>query len=590
VVLQNLDLAYGDEISRPRKKQITRENFCHYGKLLIEIICSIAWNKKAYLKNVTFEGFENVETWLAQGQGGFFLSAHLGNWELAVGSVAAAGVPLDIVVKRSPNPRIEALQQWYRKNMGVGVFVETGTAKDILRSLSKGRWVAFINDQFMGPPIGLPVTFYGKLAGTAVALALLTEKKNVPVIPAYCYRDAHGRLFTRFEKAIEWTHLSDDKITRLYQKTQVFNDILERIVRQHPEQWLWLHRRWKRYSGNPRWELPDNFTLAIFIFLALVFGTANLRAEEPTLIPIPPDPAFVVPKFKLPADPDAKVPAKIAVPLPVTITSPELKNVFKSKKSISKEEGPILVTGRENEPFGVLDPQTIGFEEGERQEIELTFLALTAGRAVLEVRPGALVQGRTALHFWGNVLSSKLVDALYHVDNTIESVVDRQALIPYKFLLHMVETNQKKETRVVFDHVKKKAFYWSKRLSQRWGDETKDRSDDLTPGSRDMFSALYYARTLDYEVNKKASIAVFENGKNYNIELTPVAIELVRSRVGIFQCFKIKVTINLGNVLASAGEMFLWLSADSKKYVVKFDAKLKIGSLKGNLVAIRDHT
>ena len=125
-----------------------------------------------------------------------------------------------------------------------------------------------------------------------------------------------------------------------------------------------------------------------------------------------------------------------------------------------------------------------------------------------------MFEGRPTLWLWGNVLSSRVVDAIYHVDNTIESYINLEGLVPYKYLLHMVESKQLKETRVAFGQGDDKAFFWSKRVSQRWGNETTDRTDSLTGGARDMFSALYYSRTLDYTLGKPEKFVVYENGRN----------------------------------------------------------------------------
>jgi hypothetical protein len=222
--------------------------------------------------------------------------------------------------------------------------------------------------------------------------------------------------------------------------------------------------------------------------------------------------------------------------------------------------------------------------------IDLTWLALPAGKGVLEVREGPTFQGRPTYHLWGNVLSSKMVDTIYHVDNTIESFVDHQGFVPYKFLLSMLETAQKKETRVAFDHPQAKAHYWSKRISEKWGNQNLDRTDQIIPLTRDMFSGLYYARFLNYELNKKHNFWLYENGQNMSVEVTPIGKEIVNSGVGVFQCWKIKVDVRLDNVLRPTGDLFMWLSDDSKKYLVKFDAKVKIGSLLGRLVSIKERS
>jgi hypothetical protein len=229
----------------------------------------------------------------------------------------------------------------------------------------------------------------------------------------------------------------------------------------------------------------------------------------------------------------------------------------------------------------------IPFSVGERLEMDLNWMALPAGRATIEVRSAPSNNGKASMELWGNVLSSKLADAIYHIDNTIESLIDAETLLPFKFLLHMSETHQKKETRVVFDHDAGKAYYWSKRLSERWGNEDQDRVDEFTPGSFDMWSALYHARLLNYTLNQKQSFRVYENRQLLDVELTTVANEFMNTKVGAFQCWKILVNIKLNNILRPTGDIFLWLSDDFKKYPVKFDAKIKIGSLYGNLVSIQ---
>jgi hypothetical protein len=359
---------------------------------------------------------------------------------------------------------------------------------------------------------------------------------------------------------------SSDRATRLYRRTQWFNDVLESQIRAHPDQWIWLHRRWKSFRGSPRWVLKQAVAPLLLAFLFQACSGSKPTAT-PTGIEIPPDPVISIPQFDTTDDTELSQ-VKVEPPKPKT----------SKKKVVPKTEISL----------GIVPVDKVPFEVGERLVIELTWLALPAGKGVLEVRPGPSIKGRPTFHLWGNVLSSKMVDTIYHVDNTIESFIDQSGFIPYKFLLSMFETAQKKETRVVFDHPNSKAFYWSKRLSQRWGDQEVDKSDSIVPQSRDMFSALYYVRALNYELNKKQSFWIYENGQNLSVELTPVAKEVVNSGAGVFQCWKIKVDVKLNGVLRPTGDLYMWLSDDSKKYLVKFDAKIKIGSLLGRLVSIKE--
>lgn len=254
-VIENLTTTFGAQYSKREIWALAARNYRHYGRSLIEMVESVTWTREDYRARTIVEGLENCEKFYHNGKGGFFLTLHLGNWEVMIGSGASAGIPVDVVVKYARSAFFEHLLSWYRDRLGVNVFLESGTAKDILRSISKGRFVGFILDQFMGPPIGLNVSFFGRPAGTTVSLALLADKTGAPVCPGYSYRDANGVVHIVIEPALTYPELSADRNERLYQLTQLYNDVLERIVRKYPEQWLWLHRRWKPFVGESKWVL-----------------------------------------------------------------------------------------------------------------------------------------------------------------------------------------------------------------------------------------------------------------------------------------------------------------------------------------------
>lgn len=571
VVIDNLTIAFGREKSAAEIKKIAQKNYTHYAQILLEWIESLTWTSEDF-KTKTVLFWEPIQKQMALNQGGILLTSHLGNWEFAIQSASAHGMPCDIIVKRQQNRVAQTFLDWFRTRFGAQAIFETRTVREIFESLANKRFIVFVVDQFMGPPIGLPVTFFGREAGTAAGLALITEKSKNPLFTAYSYRGRNGKIYIHIEKLEEPIYHADTREGRLYQKTQWYNDVLEGQVRRFPEQWLWLHKRWKPYRGQSRWELKSALML-FFISLLLQSCAFQKNSATPTGIALPPDPTIAIPNYgqvdstEIKADPPA--------------TKKPKKTDFKNSSGNKKKEPKAT--------FSVVPVEKVPFELGERMVFDLTWLALPAGKGVLEVREGPEIQGRSTFHLWGNVTSSKMVDAIYHVDNTIESFIDRSGFIPYKFLLSMFETAQKKETRVVFDHPNEKAFYWSQRISEKWGNQDIDRTDAVQPQSRDMFSALYYARALSYDLNKLQQFWIYENGQNLSIDLLPVAREIVTSGAGVFQCWKIKVDVKLNNVLRPTGDLFMWLSDDSKKYLVRFDAKVKIGSLLGRLVSIKEN-
>ncbi len=593
IVESNLQLAFNSEKTEDEIQALALLNYQHYGRTLFEILRSITWSRAQYLKKTFLKGEEHLKLLALENRGGVILATHLGSWELAASTVAVHGLALDIVVKQSKSAMGQKFLDWYRNRFGVGVFFETQTVKEIFRSINSGRFTVFILDQFMGPPIGVPVSFFGREAGTAAGLALFCEKRDIPVFPAYNYRDLQGRICTVIEPQVEYGNLSEDRDTRIYQRTQIYNDVMEKMIRQHPEQWLWLHRRWKEFTGTSRWVPKTNSLKLVFIPMLFFLAACSSQPSSPTGIVLPPDPQISAPIFQsaLPSDIEDEMLNQSPVIVPKAKTPIKKQKAQVTERSLPKRKEPPETTLAldKSSAFHVIPSDKIPFEVGERVEMDLRWLAIPAGKAILEVREGPVMNGRPTFQLWGNVLSSKIVDAIYHVENTAESFVDRQALLPYKFLLHMVESKQNKETRVSFDHANGKAFYWAKRISERWGNLDVDRVDTLVPQAKDLWSAIYYARYLNYKLNEKQMFVVYENGQNWNVELTPVANELVTSRVGAFQCWKILVKVSLNNVLKPMGDVYMWLSDDSKKHLVKFDAKIKIGSLYGVLSSIREH-
>ncbi len=577
LVLENLGLAY-PACSPEELDALALENYRHYGKMLVDFLLSLTWTAEDYRRQVPIDGLEEAKRLVEQGKGCFFLTFHLGSWELSLGAAAAHGLPIQVVVKRAKSPLGEKLLQWYRGKVQAQVLVESGSHHQILQAVSQGNTVAYLLDQFMGPPIGLPVTFFGREAGTAASLALLLERREVPVLVGYIYRQPDGSTRIRIHPPFVFANLSEDRQTRFYQRTQQLNDAMERIIRKYPEQWLWLHRRWKPYRGEPRWKPATQ--LSGLLAALLLWGCASAGPEQ-TGIQLPPDPKISVPEVSVVSG----TPAATAHAESLGIVEPKKPEKKKSKKKKAEKTPPPAPPAAK---YVMVEHPRLPFEVGERMEIELNWMALPAGRVVLEVRKGEPINGRETLHLWGNLLSSKLVDAIYHVDNTVESIIDAKGAVPYKFLLHMVESSQKKETRVAFDHLNEKAFYWSKRLSQKWGDETLDLTDKLVPGAKDMYSGVYALRMQEYELNKPVRIPVYEKSKNLEVIITPVANELVNSKVGVFQCWKLSVQVSLNNNLQQTGESYMWLSDDSKRYLVKFDAKVKIGSLRGALVEVKE--
>ncbi len=574
----NLAAAYPN-LSLAERQAMILKSFHHHGHFAVEAIEAISWTLNDFKTKIEMRNLEVFQRVRDNGKGGVLLGSHLGNWELGILAMAAQGIPFDVVAKGFRVKAMQNFMTWFRTRTGARVFSETVPPTEFWKAFSQGRVVCFVLDQFMGPPIGIPVKFFGQSAGTAAGLALITERNEVPVIPVRSFRDEKGNLGLEFSEPLTFENLPEKRSDRIYHRTQAYNDAIEKNIRVDPSQWTWIHRRWKAFNGKPRWVT----NAALFFAISVLASCASSVVVTETGIALPPDPQIAVPQvidFSAKKDEQIEL-GVLAKPTPV----PSLE---KKKKADKKSTKQVIPAADAPAAIKAKSYDRVPFEIGERQVLEGSWMGLPAGQATLEVRKGPEIGGRKTILLWGNALSSRLVDTVLHVDNTMESYVDAEGLFPYKFLLHMVETFQNKETRVSFDHTKGKAYYWAKRISQKMGNQDIDRTDVIVPLTQDMWSALFFVRLQDYELNKKFTIPVYENDKNMVAEFIPVANELVRTKAGVFQTWKILMELKLNSVLRPSGAMYMWVSDDSKRYLVKFDIKLNLGSLAGELVSVRE--
>jgi KDO2-lipid IV(A) lauroyltransferase len=250
VIDENLKIAF-PEWDAKKRNQVGRTSVYQMGWGFFEILMVPFLTRKWLEEEVVFEGEENYRAALAKGKGVLVMSLHLGNGDLGSSAVVMKGYPLTIITKIFKNPFLNDL--WFEFRSGQGVkYIDahgTSTSFDILKTLKRQEGVVFVVDQFMGRPFAVVTTFFGRETGTAYGLALFALKTKAPVVPIYAYRDSQYRMHVVFEAEIPVMDLAvDDKNTAMVAITQRFNDKIESIVRKHPEQWMWVHRRWKDYE------------------------------------------------------------------------------------------------------------------------------------------------------------------------------------------------------------------------------------------------------------------------------------------------------------------------------------------------------
>lgn len=249
---RNLELAFPEK-SKKERKRILRGVYFSLGRLLAEIPKFPTYTRENAHKIATYEGIECFERAEARGKGVLFLTAHLGGWEIGSFVHALHGHPLHVVMRRLDNPLLDRLTRWLRTMHGNQLINKDEFARGVLSALRKGSTVGVLMDTNMTPPEGVFVPFFGIPACTTTSVARLAQKTGAAVVPAFTIWDKEiGRYRVHFEPAVETTVTGDDAADALV-NTARYTKVIEDFIRRYPDQWLWVHRRWKT---RPEGEAP----------------------------------------------------------------------------------------------------------------------------------------------------------------------------------------------------------------------------------------------------------------------------------------------------------------------------------------------
>lgn len=259
------------------------------------------------------------------------------------------------------------------------------------------------------------------------------------------------------------------------------------------------------------------------------------------------------------------------------------KAVAKKKKSKAKKQ-PRL---EDSENFDGRRPLVDPFREGEKIVLGVSYFGVEAGTFTLEVAPMVHVNGRKSYHFKYHVKSSPLFAMFYTADDISETFVDYQNLLPYSYEVHVNESKQVRETKVFFDHKKKKATMWDKKKRKGKALEERKLNWNLLPYSQNVFSVPYYLRTFTFKVGKKLKVRVGHEGKNIIMTAEVLRKEKLYTDIGVFDTFVIKPSFDVEGKFKPTGENLLWLTADDRKFIVRLESKIKIGTIVGKIKKLK---
>jgi KDO2-lipid IV(A) lauroyltransferase len=251
VGLRNLKLAF-PQLSARERRRLLRGEFISLGRQLAEVCLFPRYTRENVSQVVVYQGFENFERAYARGKGVLFLTGHVGAWELSAFAHSLHGHPLSIVMRSLDNPLVDGLLQRYRTMHGNRTVDKDDFVRGLLSAMRAGETVGILMDTNMTPPQGVFVDFFGIPACTASGLARIALRTDAAVVPGFTVWDSKLRKYVlHFLPPVELVRTEDNEAD-IVANTAKFTRVIEDVVRQYPDQWLWVHRRWKtRPPGEP---------------------------------------------------------------------------------------------------------------------------------------------------------------------------------------------------------------------------------------------------------------------------------------------------------------------------------------------------
>lgn len=254
---QHLKMAYPSNKTPEEIRHILKGVFEHFAMILVEIL---SFPRKIRLYNydkyLEIKGRELIDDGLKKGNGVILISAHFGNWELCGYMMSMMGYQLISVARFMPNPLIDSLLNYSRRYQGQKIIYKENALKDMMRTLKDNKILGMIVDQDARKS-GIFVDFMGIKSSTIPSPALLHLRFNSPIILFTCCRSKANKFrytlsFERCsiplitsDKEVEQTRLRPSQSDFVGQVTQSYTYQIENAIHKHPEQWMWLHRRWK---------------------------------------------------------------------------------------------------------------------------------------------------------------------------------------------------------------------------------------------------------------------------------------------------------------------------------------------------------
>ncbi len=240
----NLDLAYEDSLNEKEKREIIKKVYENLLFNLADFVKNQGISKEKLLSKVKFENAEIIENAKKSGKPIILMTAHYGNWELLSLAIAAKFGSLSVVGRPLDSKVMNKILERNRKQFDIEVIPKKGAMRPLIKALKDRRLVGLLVDQNTSDKDGVLIDFFGKKARHTPSVAILAKRLNAVIIPTFIQTYDHKNYIISFYTPLKIND-SGNREEDILENVQAQADITEQVIRQKPDEWFWLHRRWK---------------------------------------------------------------------------------------------------------------------------------------------------------------------------------------------------------------------------------------------------------------------------------------------------------------------------------------------------------
>ena len=240
MAIENVSACLGVEAGEATR--IAKASWVRFGPMFLEVM-RFPILKPRFLEIAELEGAEYLREGLALGRGVVIATAHSGNWELMGGAFASAGFPVVGVAKRQSSAGMDRFINEYRTLVGMHVTYRSGV-REVFRMIDEGWIIGLISDQDPSLRDGVIIDFFGQPTNAFTGAAAIARRCGVPIFPVFIHRESNGHHTVTVEQGI-MVEKTDDRAADVRRVTQTVSMHIENWIRRYPEEWFWLHDRWK---------------------------------------------------------------------------------------------------------------------------------------------------------------------------------------------------------------------------------------------------------------------------------------------------------------------------------------------------------